>query len=531
MGPTLPKSDRLRTRGSPIAMSNPLEYFGLERAPFADALPAAGVVGTRALRRVVSRIQAALRDGSPRIAVIGESGIGKSCLAAALPGLFAGSTRVALVADPEQDWRTLRAALVRAWSLEGERLSRGALVSATSSSRLVLVVDRAEQAPESLLAHLDALQEIRDADGDACVTLIVFVRSSGESAGESSPVLDWLERSNAARVPYEPLAADAVGDYIERSLRRAGWDGPPLFTPRAALAIHAETGGIPGSVAKLCEQLLGEAAQRRLRSIDEPFVRTLGERATGVAERVVPDEREVWDDADHHPRETKTSELLLEAAVPDSASTSTRRPADAEGEANGDPALEAYLSAPTTAEELRAIRGGFLRRNARSLLALSAAIAAGGLLLASIRPAPGVRSSAEAGGRPDATLASSASASGNAAVLHATAPFETSTSSPLGRPRGPILAPIALPPSPMGAETRPRSPAPEPSPDGLPDASPAPLIAAGDVAESDRSLAVRPPAQAASDLDESLGAEEAQMDLRPTDVPPPAGYDTPELLP
>lgn len=479
-------------------MSNPLAHFGLDRAPFADESPAVDVIGTRALRKVVARIQAALRDGRPRIAVHGPAGIGKTCLAAALPKLFAGHARVATIPDPELEWRALRSALARSWQLDGERLSRTTLLAAAGRARLVLLVDRAEQAPESLLGHLDVLQSITGERETPLVTTIFFLQTPAETPSVPSAAQAWLERHEAVRLAFEALTPEAVADYIQRKLRRAGQPASPIFTPRAALAIHAETAGIPGAVSRLCGELLEIAAARRLRSIDEPFVRSRGESANARA--TLADETGfAWDDADHHPRETPGEPrahasatprpappararaytqahlpppLPTEPSMPDADGARPRGasgpgptpaagdPAERLDEASVDPALEAYLSAPPTEAELRAIRGGFLRRFARPFLVASLAVAVGGVLLALWMPderAPAMASS------DDARSAASESKGTSGAHAHqATATVGRVAEIDgvvLGRLRGPV-EPAAVPIAAQRSHATPPPPTP-----------------------------------------------------------------------
>ncbi len=480
-------------------MSLHLDFFALHRSPFADEAHTSVVIGTRALRKLVSRIQATLRDGGARIGVCGVEGVGKTSLARALPKLFAGNARVVTLFEPDSDWRSVRISLARDWQLAGERLSRAGLLEAARKHRLVLVIDSAEQAPVSLLDHLDVLQEIRDEDGAAVVTVILFVRSTGEEGDAAPPALAWLERTGAARLRFEPLAPDSVADFIERQLVRAGYQGSPLFTPRAALAIHAETAGVPGAISALCEQLLIEAAAKRLRTLDEPFIRSRQmlprERAALGAE----DGEEAWDDADHHPRESASEELLLEHAIapPDPRSV-VRRTARTGDVGDEDPELEAYLSAPPSEAELRAIRGGFLRRNARLFAAITTAVALGGVLVALLLEAP------QAGGDPAPAPAThevvAARPNGSMPTPSASIPGPI-----LGRLRGPVSpAPVAAPRRSSGATAPRRN-------DLFENASP--LQRAGDLVDDD---ALSPPASALPVED----PEPDLPDLRPKDLVP-----------
>ncbi|MBK7949163.1 MAG: hypothetical protein IPK00_10590 [Deltaproteobacteria bacterium] len=526
-------------------MTDPLEHFGLERSPFADEPHAAGVIGTRALRKLVARIQAALRDGGARIGVCGVAGIGKSSLAAALPKLFAGNTRVATLLDPaDQTWPDVRVGLARDWQLAGERLSRASLIEASRGHRLVLVIDRAEEVPEALLGHLDVLQDIRDENGAAVVTVILFVQTSDEEPRTRPPALRWLERSEAALLRFEPLAPDSVVDYIERRLRRSGYRGAPLFTPRAALAIHAETAGVPGAVSRLCEQLLVDAAARRLRSIDEPFVRSRQQTPRALAALVADDVDHAWDDADHHPRETVATELLLEQAIgaPVPRPTLAAVPSAGPGEAVAtDPELEAYLSAPPTEAELRAIRGGFVRRSLWPFALASGAVVLGGLLLALLLGG-GAKAPTDEGPSPDM----------DPAVARALRPearpdprLDPRLGSPIDDPGAsdgsgapPILGRIRGPAPPSAPAAAPAGvPSKSPTPSRIPRATPTPapnrageamaggggtLVPAG---ELDRELAPSP----AQTVTEDDGTVSDERDFRPPDLVAPARIDDSDL--
>ncbi len=481
-------------------MSEILDFYGLERSPFADEAHTCVVIGTRALRKVVSRIQATVRDGGARIGVLGAPGIGKTSLARALPKLFAGNTRVATILDPSQDWKSLRLALARDWQLGGGKLARAALLGAARGHHIVLVVDRAEQARPALLRHLDALQAIQDASGAPVVTVVLFVRSARDEEDARSEALEWLERSQATLIPFEPLAPEAVADFIERQLRGAGYRGSPLFTPRAALAIHTETNGVPGAIARLCERLLAEAAARRLRTIDEPFVRSRHDAMPALVEltgRPGDAVEDAWDDADHHPRETPSDELLLEQAIASPPRGAPRIDA-LDPDLVRDPELEAYLSAPPTAAELRAIRGGFVRRNLWPFAAVSAAAVLGGLLLARL-------SSTEPVG--NAALQTTSAAPPAATTQHAPANGPV-----LGRLRGPVTA------APATDARRAAAPPRAPLDSTVPIESP--LRRAGDLDDS----ALPAPRRIISAHDEDPGPLDLRDD-RPKDLAPPAGID------
>ena len=85
-------------------MSDHLRFFALEKSPFEAKGQSQVVLGTRALRDAFAAIQSGLSDGASRICVSGESGLGKTSLARALPKLLGDGFRVALVSDPSRSW-------------------------------------------------------------------------------------------------------------------------------------------------------------------------------------------------------------------------------------------------------------------------------------------------------------------------------------------------------------------------------------------------------------------------------------------
>lgn len=504
-------------------MSEHLDYFGLERSPFADEATASVVIGTRALRKVVARIQAALRDGEPRLGVLGVPGIGKSCLAHALPKLFAGRTRVATIPDPRQAWPDLRLELARTWQLPGEKLSRAGLLEAAQGDRLVLVIDQAETAPTSLLEHLDVLQKIGGANGKPVVNAILFVGTPPAEDAVASEPLRWLESSQATLIRFEALEPSAVPDYLERRLARAGYRGAPLFTPRAALEIHAETDGVPGEIGRVCERLLREAARRRLRTIDEPFVRALDAAPGSLAKASRLDDDTAWDDADHHPRETPSGELLLDREIAPAAPLGLVRPttpprAERPPAALEDPDLEAYLSAPASPAELRAIRGGALRRNARPFAVIAAAALTGGVLLAwalgdgqprsAAPPTPANESPRLEAGIPSGLGADDANSP------------PASPGLVLGRPRGPAQA---LPAAGPGSTATRASEGPTRPPTER-RSTPSATLARGALQLPGASAGPAAEERAPDELDDlpGISPEHDLPDLRPTDLAPPA---------
>jgi general secretion pathway protein A len=272
-------------------MATYLKFHELDDKPFER--PAAGkfVLATESLRRAFAEIRSGLNEESPRICLSGGPGIGKSSLASALPKLLGDTFRTVLIRDPSMPWERLKAILIKQLDLSDGMLSRGSLEQATQDGkRIVLILDQAEKIEAESLEHLDVILGYRAEAGEQLVRCVLLANLDEAVRGRDVPLLWWLDHLTTLQLRFSPIPEEGIRAYVDKHLKKAGWKGGTLFTDAAILAIHRFTGGTPGAVGALCEELLGRAAAQRKTTIDSDLVSEQcdptpdAEEPTGAAE-------------------------------------------------------------------------------------------------------------------------------------------------------------------------------------------------------------------------------------------------------
>lgn len=254
-----------------------LRFYQFDSSPFDGSVTKRGMVlGTQALKGALARVKQGLEEGAPRICLNGSKGLGKTSFGRALPKLLANDAVVAVVLDPNDSWDEIRVRAGRKFGLENASMSRKSLVAARpAGKRFVLVFDQAEQLCHETLDHLDILLQYKDDNGEQLVHCVMLANLDAAASGTEIPLLWWLDKFTTLQLQFSPIPVEGIRHYVEKHLAKAGWAGGELFTPGALRAIHANTGGVPGSINALCERILVEGGLRGVTSIDEDLIDSL----------------------------------------------------------------------------------------------------------------------------------------------------------------------------------------------------------------------------------------------------------------
>lgn len=244
--------------------------------PFAGSLEPEAFYPGPAHEEAVARLEWGVEERQRCCLVVGESGMGKSHLAAVaarrLGGLGAEVAVLSLRGLPAGEWLDLllerlpldplsRAEPLRAWQKLEHRLRENTLLERTTA----VIVDDLDHAPDDAregIARLVAAVEPRFAR-----TLVVAtVAPEGLAAVPAA-----LRQRAAVRIELAPWSEADTAAFIDHELQRVGGDAD-CFSPESVATLARFAGGVPRTIVTLARLALVAAAGDGLEQVDAATV-------------------------------------------------------------------------------------------------------------------------------------------------------------------------------------------------------------------------------------------------------------------
>lgn len=264
-----------------------LDWWGLTEAPFQLEPDPRFAFPRNDHREGLARMLFGLTQLGGIVAITGEVGCGKTMLARELDRTLTGDGfALASTANPPRTPSGVLAALLASVDSEARGGGAGRLAArlrarladeVAAGRRPVILVDEAQR------LDLRALDELRLLTNPGDGPAIPVVLLGQPELGPHIRRLPQVAQRVVVRYHLGAMDADEVSAYIQHRARVAG-STRRLFSSRAEVAAHAETGGIPRLVNLLCANALFVGFVRGESQVGEDLIRDLSEdRDTGGA--------------------------------------------------------------------------------------------------------------------------------------------------------------------------------------------------------------------------------------------------------
>ena len=299
------------------------QHFGLKKPPFPAVARATDVFVGPQTASAMAGVKKGLALQDSIILVTGPTGSGKTTVTGRALDILAKSHRSIRIGRMHLD-----SADVLEFLLEelGATAPGGAIrrfrafheqIAALNAAgqRLVIVVEDAVRMGVDTLAELEALTS---ADGGASQgAAIVLLADDSVNAILQDPQLARLRQRLRQRLAIQPLSAAEMRGYCMHCFRLAGADFERIFDDRAAVTLHALTGGVPRVSNRLLEAALSAAAAKGLERIPTDFLADIARREFGLETSVAPATKPAPPDAANAPSAdapTQARDIELPAA-------------------------------------------------------------------------------------------------------------------------------------------------------------------------------------------------------------------------
>jgi N-acetylmuramoyl-L-alanine amidase len=268
-----------------------LDYYRLREQPFGPAGNPAHLYPSETHCEVLERLGEIILGDYGHLALIAESGMGKTTLLQQVLAGLRENSRATLVFQKSctvrevlesllmelgvgcagMDMEAMRAELNQIWFAE-----------MLGGRRFILIFDNAEDLDESVLETLQYLSRFETSS----TRLLQFLLCGQPPLMEklASAKLTSLRKRIAEFRALGPLSAMETAGYVRHRLKAAGFAGEALFTPEALALIMDFSQGIPKNINKICSRALLEAYARGLPSVPGEIVEKAQSHLTAIAD-------------------------------------------------------------------------------------------------------------------------------------------------------------------------------------------------------------------------------------------------------
>jgi len=268
-----------------------LDFYGLREQPFGVTPDPGYLYLSRTHREALAALLYGIKADRGFMALIAESGMGKTTLLYRLMEEVHDSARTVFLFQTQCDSREFFCYVLSELGIETTGMGLGSMhkklndvlfSEMLAGRRFVLVVDEAQDLEGPVLETIRLLSDFETTHAKLLEIVLAGQPQLAEKLAQRG--LSQLRQRIAILGHLEPLSVVEIAGYIEHRLKVAGYSGGPLFAPDALALIAEQSQGIPREINNTCFNALLLGAARRHQTISAEIAREAKEHQTISAE-------------------------------------------------------------------------------------------------------------------------------------------------------------------------------------------------------------------------------------------------------
>lgn len=279
---------------SPAAAPTYLEFFGMNRAPFARVSEPIELFHAEQYSLLYAHLCNATERAGYLLVLSGAEGSGKTTLLNRYIASLDEETSYATFDEKCADPNAFYCGLLRQLGFndisgnlnELQHIAREFLLHRGRAGDPVLVIiDNAQHVSPSVLEQLRWLADI-SVQGDNVISLVLS--GNAELARiMASPAMSLLKLANRVDFSIRAFSEQETDDYVRHRLRLAGGSESAKLVAETRPLIHRFSGGNPRRINRFCNSLLAAALAQKTRILNEALARKVADEQ-GFVPHVLP---------------------------------------------------------------------------------------------------------------------------------------------------------------------------------------------------------------------------------------------------
>jgi len=262
-----------------------LDFYGLREQPFGVTPDPAYLYLSRTHREALAALLYGIKADRGFMALIAESGMGKTTLLYRLMEEVHDSARTVFLFQTQCDSREFFCYVLSELGIETTGMGLGSMhkklndvlfSEMLAGRRFVLVVDEAQDLEGPVLETIRLLSDFETTHAKLLEIVLAGQPQLAEKLAQRG--LSQLRQRIAVLGHLEPLSVAEIACYIEHRLKVAGYSGGQLFAADALALIAEQSQGIPREINNICFNALLLGAARRHQTISSEIAREAKER-------------------------------------------------------------------------------------------------------------------------------------------------------------------------------------------------------------------------------------------------------------